>query len=81
VHFRELQLKLNPLSALRSSRNRRVEEPYEAEFARQSEVAAEAARQGVVEAARIDQKAVRLAMAQEEAKGHVKSLLCSKPRT
>ena len=81
------RLKLNPLTALRSSGNRRAEETarYEAEFAHQSEAAAEAARHEVEEAARIDEKAVRLAMLQEEAKGHVKahmqSLLYSKPPT
>jgi hypothetical protein len=81
------RLKINPLTALRSSGNRRAEEParYEAEFARQSEVVAEAARKGVEEAARVDEKAVRLAMAQEEAKGHVQShmqsLLYSEPPT
>ncbi|KAH9042894.1 hypothetical protein EDB83DRAFT_2523885 [Lactarius deliciosus] len=87
------RLKINPLSALRLSgatrrataqiaehaaRQAAEHARYEAELARQREAAAEAARRAAEEAARIEEeRAMRLAMAQDEAKGHVQSYLQS----
>ena len=91
------RIKLNPFSPLRfSGANRRATtqiaehaartgaEPagYEAEITSQSEVAAEAARPAAEEAAKTEEESA-ITMAQEEAKGNVKShlqlILSSKP--